>query len=244
MWGCIMRRKKDSEHISIKDGEDPKNFFILYKLAELGACHKTIMISTTSLAREVGLSQQSVSRRLIDLARKGLIEREATRDGSHIRISRNGKEYLRRIYLGLRMIFEERALSITVEGKVFSGLGEGAYYVSKEQYRRQFIEALGFDPYPGTLNLRITDSREIAKLRAELDAYPGIRINGFKNKDRTYGPVKCFHALIEGRERGAVVFAFRSHYGRDVLEVIAPECLREKLGLKDGDTVHVEIFLY
>jgi hypothetical protein len=35
--------------------------------------------------------------------------------------------------------------SITLEGTVFTGLGEGAYYISKEHYRKQFIEKLGFE---------------------------------------------------------------------------------------------------
>lgn len=235
-------RKKANSPINFR--ENSKDFFLLYRLAEMGACHRIIRISTTSLAKDIGLSQQSISRRLTILARKGLIEKSATNEGSFIRISKMGEEYLRRIYLGLRTIFEGRPPSIKVEGRVFSGLGEGAYYMSKENYRRQFIERLGFDPYPGTLNLKITNSEDIVKLRDELDAHPGIKIEGFRDKDRTYGPVKCFHAIIGGKERCAVLFAFRSHYGRDVLEIIAPLCLRERLGLKDGDKVSVEIFLY
>lgn len=224
------------------DRETSKVFFILYRLAEMGACNKTIRVSTTSLAREVGLSQQSASRLLIELERMGLIHRTATNEGSFIRVSKDGENLLHRVYLGLNAIFEGKARSIIVEGRVFSGLGEGAYYVSKEPYRRQFIEKLGFDPYPGTLNLKIT-SEQNARLRMELDAYSGIEIQGFKNEDRTYGPVKCFHAIINDDVKGAVVFALRSHYGRDVLEVIAPVYLRGHFGLKDGDKVKVEILL-
>ncbi|MEM3745655.1 MAG: MarR family transcriptional regulator, partial [Candidatus Bathyarchaeia archaeon] len=93
---------------SASNRENPKDFLLLYKLAEMGACRNTIKISTTLLAKETGLSQQSASRRLISLERKGLIQRSATKDGSLIRISRDGEEYLRRIYLGLRAIFEEK----------------------------------------------------------------------------------------------------------------------------------------
>jgi len=224
------------------DGENSKDFFILYRLAEMGARERTIRISTRFLADKIGLSQQSASRRLIELEHKGLIHRTVTREGSFIRITEAGEDFLRRIYLGLNAIFEGKPRTITIEGKVFSGLGEGAYYVSRKLYRKQFMEKLGFDPYPGTLNLKITD-RKNAKLMMELDISPGIEIRGFKNKSRTYGPVKCFHAVINGKEKGAVVFALRSHYGRDVLEVIAPKCLRKTLRLKDGDKVKVEILL-
>lgn len=227
---------------AVTENEIAKDFFILYRLAEMGACNKTVKISTSALAKILGLSQQSVSRRLIEMEQKGLIQRTTKSGGSLIRISDVGEDYLRGIYLGLSSIFEGKPQSITFEGKVFSGLGEGAYYVSKEMYRKQFVEKLGFNPYPGTLNLKIS-SEQNAKLRAKLDAYPGIEIEGFKNRDRTYGSVKCFQALIEGKERGAVVFALRSHYGKDVIEIIAPEYLRGRLGLRDGDKVRVEVFI-
>ncbi len=222
--------------------ENSKDFFILYRLAEMGACNRTIKISTSTFAKKIGLSQQSASRRLIELERKGLIYRTVTRKGSFVRISKAGERYLRKVYSGLSAIFKGRPRSIIVEGKVFSGLGEGAYYVSKKVYREQFIEKLGFDPYPGTLNLKVS-REENARLMADLDAYPGIEIKGFKNKSRTYGPVRCFHAIINEEEKGAVVFALRGHYGKDVLEIIAPKYLREHLKLKDGDRVKVKILL-
>ncbi|MEM1582180.1 MAG: DUF120 domain-containing protein [Candidatus Bathyarchaeia archaeon] len=227
---------------SLAINKTSRDFFLLYKLAEMGALNKIIKVSTILLAKEIGLSQQSASRLLIDLERKGLIQRTVSREGSFIKITNAGEDYLRRIYLGLNAILEGKPQSITIEGRVFSGLGEGAYYVSKEEYRRQFVEKLGFDPYPGTLNLKIIGEENI-RLRNELDVYPGIEIGGFRNRNRTYGAVKCFHAIICGKERGAVIFAFRSHYGRDVLEVIAPVYLRDQLGLKDGDKVKIEIIL-
>lgn len=236
-----IKNNRDGE-MPIINKEDFSDLPLLYVLATMGACSRVIKISTTLLAKKVGLSQQSVSRHLIELERKRLIERTTMRDGSYIRISKVGEDFLRKIYLDLNTIFGEKPHSIIIEGRVFSGFGEGAYYVSQEGYKRQFIEKLGFDPYPGTLNLRITDIEGI-RLKAELYAHPGIEIESFKNKNRTYGSVKCFHAVVNGSEKGAVVLASRSHYGKDVLEIIAPVCLREKLGLKDGDKVSVEIFL-
>jgi len=220
-----------------------KYFFILYRLAEMGARGRPIKVSTKFLAERVGASQQSVSRHLLDLERIGWIKRNVMRDGSLVRISASGEAHLRKVRSGLNMIFEKKyPPSIVIEGVVFSGIGEGAYYVTRKQYREQFIEKLGFDPYPGTLNLKIT-SEYNAKMRAELEAYPGIEIKGFKDEDRTYGPVKCFHAVINGKEKGAVVLALRSHYDSSVLEVVAPVGLRDRLKLKDGNKVRTEIFL-
>jgi len=218
-------------------------FFVLYKLAELGARDRTVKLSTKFLADKLNLSQQTISRYLIDLERKGWIKRTATREGSFIRLTELGDFQLRKVRSALNFLFEKkRPLSIVIEGVVFSGLGEGAYYITRKPYRKQFIEKLGFDPYPGTLNLKLT-SRHDAQLRRELEARPGIEIQGFKNENRTYGPVKCFLARINGKEKGAVVLALRTHYDSSVIEIIAPRYLRNLLKLKDGNRVKVEVFL-
>jgi len=218
-------------------------FFVLYKLAELGARNRTVRLSTKFLAEKLNLSQQTISRYLIDLERKGWIKRTATREGSLIRLTDLGDFQLRTVRLALNSLFEgKRPLSIIIEGIVFSGLGEGAYYVTRKPYREQFIEKLGFDPYPGTLNLKLVSEYD-AQLRRELEAKPGIEISGFKNKNRTYGPVKCFPARINGKEKGAVVLALRTHYNSSVIEIIAPRYLRNVLRLKDGNKVKVEVFL-
>jgi len=116
---------------------------------------------------------------------------------------------------------------------VFTGLGEGAYYITKELYRKQFTEKLGFEPYPGTLNLKLSTDYDI-KTRMELDAFPAIEVEGFKNENRTFGVVKCYPALIGNKVKGALITALRSHYDASVLEFIAPVCLRKHLNLKDG----------
>jgi riboflavin kinase len=219
------------------------HFFTLYKLAEMGARDRKIKTSTKFLAEKMGLSQQTVSRKLIELERKGLIQRTATRDGSLISISELGEAQLKKVRSGLNTVFEEKnPVSVTVEGTVFSGIGEGAYYVTRPHYRKQFVQKLGFDPYPGTLNIKITSEYD-AKMRSELDTYPGIEISGYTNEDRTYGSGKCFKAIINNREKGAVVLVLRTHYDSSVIEIIAPTCLRDRLKLKDGHKVKLEVFI-
>ena len=85
----------------------------------------------------------------------GWIKRTITPDGCLTKITNQGVAELKKLYSELRLIFEsDYPPSITLEGVLFSGLGEGAYYVTKEGYRKQFMEKLGFDPYPGTLTSR------------------------------------------------------------------------------------------
>jgi riboflavin kinase len=148
---------------------------------------------------------------------------------------------LKRLYSRLRFLMEAAyPPSVTLEGVVFTGLGEGAYYVTRDPYRRQFIEKLGFDPFPGTLNLKLVTDYDV-KTYSELQAYPAIEIEGFKNENRTFGPVRCYPAIIENKAKGALVSALRSHYDSSVAEVISPVYLRKHLELKDGQKVKVEV---
>ena len=218
-----------------------RHLYTLLKLAEMGAHRRTAKISTEYLAEKLEISQQTASRYLIELERKGWIQRTITPEGSLIKIDDKGTRELQKLYSNLRFLIETAyPPSITLEGTVFTGLGEGAYYISKEHYRKQFIEKLGFDPYPGTLNLKLTTDYDL-KTHTELEAYPAIEIQGFKNEDRTFGLVKCYPATIGNKVKGALISALRGHYDSSVVEIIAPVCLRKHLNLKDGHKVKVEI---
>jgi riboflavin kinase len=189
----------------------------------MGAHRRTAKVSTEYLAEKLGISQQTASRHLIELERKGWIQRTITPEGSLIKINDTGMRELQKLYSNLRLLIEAAyPPSVTLEGTVF-------------------IEKLGFDPYPGTLNLKLTTDYDLKTL-TELEAYPAIEIQGFKNEDRTFGLVKCYPAKINNKVRGALIFALRSHYDRSVVEVIAPVYLRKQLNLKDGHKVKVEVF--
>jgi riboflavin kinase, archaea type len=214
--------------------------YTLVKLAEMGAHRRTSKISTEYLSEKLGTSQQTASRYLIELERLGWINRNISSEGCLIKISESGLKELGKLSTSLRLLLEATVPpSITLEGIIFTGIGEGAYYISKEVYRRQFVEKLGFDPYPGTLNIKLTSDYDISS-RKELEAYPAIEVEGFKNSDRTFGVVKCYPVMIENKIKGALILALRSHYDVSVLEIIAPVCLRRHLNLKDGQKLKVE----
>jgi len=218
-----------------------RHLFTVLKLAEMGAHRRTAKISTEYLAGKLGTSQQTASRYLIELDKMGWIKRTITPEGCLIHITDVGIKELNRLYSNLRFLIEAAyPPSVTLEGTVFTGLGEGAYYISMEQYRRQFMEKLGFDPYPGTLNLKLTTDYDI-KTHSELEAYPAVEIEGFKDENRTFGKVKCYPTIIENKVKGALVSALRSHYDASIVEVIAPVQLRKHLKLKDGYKVKVEV---
>ena len=214
---------------------------MLLKLAEMGAYKRTAKISTEYLAQKLDISQQTASRYLIELERKGWIQRKVTPDGGLIKIEEAGSLELQKLYSNLKVLMEKTyPPSVTLEGTVFTGFGEGAYYISKPDYKKQIMEKMGFEPYPGTLNVKLNSDYDI-KTRKDLEAYPAVEVMGFQNETRTFGLVKCYPAIIGGTVKGALVTALRSHYDASVLEIIAPVCLRKQLGLKDGNKVKVEI---
>jgi riboflavin kinase len=219
-----------------------QHLYLLLKLAEIGAYNRIAKTSTEYLAKKFGISQQTASRYLIDLEKKGWIQRNITPEGSLVKIEDQGAKELQKLYSGLKVLMETSyPPSVTLEGTVFTGLGEGAYYISKKLYQKQIVEKFGFEPYPGTLNLKMSTDHDV-KTRLEIDAYPAIEVQGFKNDDRAFGLVKCYPAIIRDTVKGALVTALRSHYDASVLELIAPVCLRKALSLKDGNKVKVEVY--
>lgn len=215
----------------------------LFRLFEMGAYHRTIKVSTQYLADKAGVSQQTASRYLIELDKLGWIKRSVTPEGCLIKLTEVGKAQMRNLYSRLKAVVEaDHPLSVTLEGTVFSGLGEGAYYIKQDGYRKQFIEKLGFDPYPGTLNAKLTSTYDV-ETRQELEGYEAVEVEGFQDESRTFGAVKCYPALIKNKAKGALISALRSHYDSSVLEIIAPQYLRSRLGIKDGQKVKLEVYI-
>ncbi len=208
----------------------------------MGASRGSVALNTHQFAEILEISQQGASRRLLELEREGLIERRVSRKGQLIKLTAPAIGLLTQHYLDLKTIFEapggER---LFFEGTAFTGLGEGRYYMSHEGYHRRFVEKLGFDLFPGTLNLRLTSARDLDE-RHRLEQSKGIMIPGFANAARTYSAVKLLRAKLNRTVDGAVLLIERTHYGKDVLEVVAPIDLRKRFKIRDGDRVNVEVF--
>lgn len=227
----------------LTDRKDWQNIYTLMKLAEMGSHKKTTKISTESFSEELGFSQQTASRHLIELEHKKWIRRKITPEGSLIKITSIGLKKLTKLYSTLHRLIEvTQPLTFTFEGNVFSGLGEGAYYISKDYYRKQFIQKFGFNPYPGTLNLKLSTEFDLEN-RKDLEGYPAIEIKGFTSENRTFGIVKSYPIKINNKIDGALIFALRSHYDLSVLEIVAPVNLRKLFNLVEGQKVKVEVFV-
>lgn len=218
----------------------PSLLITLYKLIEVGAYPDEVIFTTTELAKLLGASQQTASRHLIELEKMGLIHRVRLGRRESIKITQSGVKHLDNMFLTLRRAFEAKKTEVTFEGTLFSGLGEGAYYMNQGGYRKQFTAKLGFEPYPGTLNLRVRkENQEEVRM---LEASPFILIEGYTEGNRSFGAAKCFHGKIADKINGALIFPVRTHYSGDVVELISTEYLRKALRLRDGDAVKVRAF--
>ncbi|GAG82901.1 unnamed protein product, partial [marine sediment metagenome] len=174
---------------------------MLKEIALLGALRDKIEISSIELANQLNNSQQTASRYLLELDKKGIIIRELGIKKQLIQITDIGKSILQEEYLLYQQIFE-LTNQIYISGKVVSGMGEGRYYTEQIDYIKQFQDKLKFRPYPGTLNIEI---KHIEKNKIRLvKKYNAIIIKEFKTNNRTFGSVKCFHAKIENMN-GAIV---------------------------------------
>ena len=210
----------------------------LKELALLGAIHNKIEISSQELGNRIRCSQQTASRYLLELDKLDLIFRELGIKKQLIQITENGISILENEHLQLKQIFDLKD-KIFFKGKIVSGIGEGSYYTAQKKYTDQFVDKLGFKPYPGTLNVEI-EHVEKNKLRLLKDTR-AIVIQDFKTNNRTFGSVRCFNAKINNIS-GAIVLPMRSHYSQ-ILEFISKDYLRDELNLKDGDTVNITIEL-
>ncbi|MHA1687708.1 MAG: DUF120 domain-containing protein [Candidatus Heimdallarchaeaceae archaeon] len=215
---------------------------ILIYLSQLGGISSEISISTSEIASCFAISQQTASRSLLSLASRGLIEFSSSPRGSKVQLTAKGENVLHQLRFELERALHPKLNVLTIKGTVFSGLGEGKYYVSHRAYMEGFKSKLGFSPFPGTLNLRI-DSSYLDRVDILRGSWP-IIIPGFEDEGRRFGEVLCYPVSIPGLSaQVAIIIPRRTHYSVSVLELISDVYLREELKLKDGDKLTIEFSL-
>lgn len=98
-------------------------------------------------------------------------------------------------------------------------------------------KAIGVDPYPGTLNVRLSDTdmlqqwHEIRTIRAlPLVPPPTERCGG-----------QLVPITVAPDVRAGVIIPDVTRYGDDVLEIVAAVHLRSRLGLRDDTTLTISV---
>lgn len=122
-----------------------------------------------------------------------------------------------------------------ISGKVSSGSGGGAKFLKLPWVIRQIRQHLGFYPYPGTLNIKLSDKN--IRYRKVLEEETGLAIIPAKGFCRG----KLFKASIDTITCGVVIPQVKG-YPEDLLELIAAVKLREQLDLRDGDEVTITVY--
>lgn len=213
---------------------------LLLELAKQGCARAPISIDKVLIASNLEISAWTLNKWLREAAKLGYIEMVSSRRGKRCLLTEKAN-----IELGLILTTLELSMKgverLVLTGTVFKGIGEGAFYTSLAEYREHFRTFLGFDPYPGTLNVRLDP--ESAARRRILEGYNGYRISPIVRGDVEYCGARLFKAVINGRLEGGVVIPDKTSYGPDVLEVIAKVFIRDALGIKDGDQVSIEVLL-
>ena len=124
-------------------------------------------------------------------------------------------------------------------GRLVTGIGQGKTFTRLDWARGQFLDKLGIDPFPGTVNLIVDDS-ESMKVWNRLKSTPGIRIDN-PNTGPHDCDARCYPVSINGQIDAAIVLPEVAGYSLVQIEIIAAVGVREAFDVEDGDSLRLEI---
>ena len=120
-----------------------------------------------------------------------------------------------------------------LHGVVVAGLGQGASFMGLPWVREAIRRAIGFEPYPGTLNVRLVDPIMVVAWRGIREG-PALRL-------APPSPDGCgaqlFPAVLAPDVAAAVIVPDVTRHADDVLELVTAVHARTRLGLRDDDPV-------
>ena len=120
-----------------------------------------------------------------------------------------------------------------IKGLLVTGLGEGAFFMSKGHYKKEIKKMLGFEAYPGTFNIKSEDAPKFGRLK-------NIIIEGYESGGKKFGRLVCYIAKLKNIE-GAIIIPEFTRHDKKIIEFIAPVYLRSELKLKDGDAIKITV---
>ena len=121
-----------------------------------------------------------------------------------------------------------------INGVISKGLGEGAFFMAMTHYKNEIKKKAGFDAYPGTLNIKVTE-KEFNESKLNLP----IIIKGFKKDNKVFGGAGCRRAKIKNINGAIIMPDINKH--SDILEFIAPVHVKSTLKINDGDKITIEL---
>ena len=208
-------------------------------LLSIGAGSNFVRTSTVSLGNAIGRSQQSASAYLTELEAIGYAKRNVQGGKTYVMITKKGVLEIKRVSAALsKALYSKNTTGMLLAGKISSGVGEGAYYMSLKEYVVQFREKIGYVPYPGTLNIMLDERSSTNMLNILTTKEPDAMIDGFSDGKRTYGWVKCYKCLMNGKKCHLVRLE-RTHHEDKLVEIISKINLRRTCKMHDGSSAGI-----
>jgi HAD superfamily hydrolase (TIGR01509 family) len=124
-----------------------------------------------------------------------------------------------------------------MKGRVTSGRREAAGFTQLDWVRARFLDALGIDPYPGTLNLIINRDDDVKAWDA-LRSSPGFAIA--PPEGTTFCPGRCYAVRVNDQLPAGIVVPEVPGYPEWQVEIVAALSIRDTLSLADGDVVTID----
>jgi CTP-dependent riboflavin kinase len=127
--------------------------------------------------------------------------------------------------------------AVILSGIIVSGAGQAAYFTGLDWVRKQCVEKLHFQPFPGTLNVRLDEN--CLALWENLQKRPAIDLI---SPDPNFCNAKTLPASLRNLSVAIVMpdKAVNIH-GINIIEIISPVSLKETLSIQDGDPVVVTV---
>ena len=126
-----------------------------------------------------------------------------------------------------------------IAGKIICGVKQGKFFTQLKWFQEQCHEKLDFKPFPGTLNLEI--SEEFLPIIESLNREEGIELI---SPDPKFCNAKAFSVSL-GEISGAIIMPdekVRVH-PKNIIEIVAPVKIKASLNVADGDFISVAINL-
>lgn len=206
---------------------------LLSELCAAGAGLRQIWITPQSLADRTDLSLNTVREYLRWLASNGYIRYTVVDGGQLVSITPAGRAHID--------YPEDRRERVAFTGHVADGEGKGEHFVQLEGYARQFRQRLGYEPYPGTLNIALSTGSI-----QELDPISAIPIDAWSDSGNAYGAAHCYPARLETSadvtyHLAHVLVPDRTSHDDTTLELLAPTKLRASPDVETGADVTVYV---
>jgi len=213
---------------------------LLLYLSQKLNLNKTDILSTVEIANDMQFSQQTASRKMLELEELGFIKRKYSPSGLMIGLTEKTIDLLKANYAHLKNIFDNNKEQDkkSIHAVITSGIGEGKFYVQLEKYNQEFTKLLGKKPFPGTLNL-VVDKNDYKELLLRKEQ---VKVEGFQTKERTFGCINCYKVNVKkgkNKVEAFIIIPERTSHPENIAEVIAPSYLRDELKLDDNDKVEI-----